>query len=270
MDKPAEAMWITAAFFSSLWHTDRLFVAATAVKLQTPGFATSRGRMTRNGGRRCLMCRGFTDRDFEGRDAAKGEARLKLMEGFTGMRWEGLFADLEAQAETLAAAERAAEIEERTRSETARLTAADRLRGSIGTEVRLSCQGNLTVQGQLTSVQVDCVLLSEPHGRETLVALNKLLSVGGLSRLAETDVTNRAVATRLGLPFLLRRIARDRSGVRIQLVERVVSGTIDRVGANFIEVAIHPQGEARRRTAVVDVVLVPIAAIVALSRDAVD
>jgi hypothetical protein len=45
-----------------------------------------------------------------------------------------------------------------------------------------------------------------------------------------------------------------------------MGGTIDRVGADFIEVATHPAGEARRRADVRDVELVTLAAIAAVRR----
>lgn len=48
------------------------------------------------------------------------------------MRWDDLFADLEAQAEALATAERAAEVDELVRLETSRLRLADRLRPAVG------------------------------------------------------------------------------------------------------------------------------------------
>ncbi len=183
------------------------------------------------------------------------------------MRWEGLFADLEAQAEALNRAERAAEIEDRTRSEFGRLTVVDRLRGSLGSEVRLWCRGNAILQGGLRRVHPEWLLLAQPHGRESLVAAGSVLSVSGLGRAALAPDRDAVVDARLGLRFALRRIARDRSGVRMQLTEGVLAGTVDRVGADFVELALHPQGEARRRDAVFEVSLVPIAAIVAVTRD---
>ena len=45
-----------------------------------------------------------------------------------------------------------------------------------------------------------------------------------------------------------------------------LDATIDRVGADFVEVAEHAAGEPRRRTEVRDVELVPLAAIVAVRR----
>ena len=53
------------------------------------------------------------------------------------MRWAALFDDLEAQAEALEHAERAAELQERTRAEVAALSLLDRLRSALDVPLRL-------------------------------------------------------------------------------------------------------------------------------------
>ena len=184
------------------------------------------------------------------------------------MRWDGLFADLEAQAAALATAERAGEIEDRTRSEVGRLAVVDRLRASTGSEVRLTCRGGLVVPGVLNRVHAEWILLAQAHGRESLVAVDKVLAAAGIGRPADVAESPSSVEARLGLRYALRRIARDRSAVRVHLLEGVISGTLDRVGADFVDLAVHAQGEARRRTAVSEVSLIPVSAIVAVSRDA--
>ena len=64
------------------------------------------------------------------------------------MRWQGLFEDLEAQAAALEVAERGAEIEERTRAETAQLALVDRLRPAVGLDLKLRCRGGLVLAGR--------------------------------------------------------------------------------------------------------------------------
>ena len=55
------------------------------------------------------------------------------------------------------------------------------------------------------------------------------------------------VFRRLGLTAALRAIARDRAAVSVGLVDgTVVSGTLDRVGLDFVEISEHAVGDPRR------------------------
>jgi hypothetical protein len=183
------------------------------------------------------------------------------------MRWDALFADLEAQAEALTTAERAVEVEERARIEAGRIRLLDRLQPSIGRPVRLRCLGAGAIAGVVRRVGADWVLLDEDAGREALVAIDALLSVSGLARLSAPPGAQSVVGSRLGLRHALRGIARDRSAVRISDLSGVtVDGTIDRLGADVIEVAEHPPGEARRPADVRDVVVMPLAALAVVRR----
>ena len=181
------------------------------------------------------------------------------------MRWDDLFADLEAQSEALEVAERAGEVAERTRMELAGIGVRDRLRGATGTSVRLRLVGGSTVDAVLTRVGPDWLLLSG-GGRESVVALAAVAEVAGLGR-SSVPAPDGAVQARLGLRSALRGIARDRSPVRIELTTgTAIDATLDRVGADFVEAARHAAGEPRRRGEVREVVLVPFTALAAVSR----
>jgi hypothetical protein len=183
------------------------------------------------------------------------------------VRWEGLFEDLEAQAAQLAAAERAAEIDDRTRGEIGKLGVLERLRTAVGQPVRLRLPGGSTAAGVVVRVGPEWLLLDETEGREVVVAMRHLLGARGLVRFSAVPDSLGVVDSRLGIRHVLRGIARDRSPVRIQLVDATsVDATVDRVGADFIEVATHAPGEARRRQDVRDVELLPISALVAIRR----
>lgn len=185
------------------------------------------------------------------------------------MRWEALFADLDAQAGALEQAERAAEVEERTRAELGAITLVDRLRGALGLPLALRAVGGLALSGRLRRVGPDWLLLDEGDGREAVAVLAGLLAVNGLGRTSAVPGTMGVLTAKLGLRHVLRGIGRDRSTVRLHLVDGAVLGaTIDRVGADFVEVAVHPVGEARRRGAVREVALVPLSAVVAVRREA--
>lgn len=183
------------------------------------------------------------------------------------MRWEALFADLEAQAESLEQAERAGEIDERTRGEVGSLHWRDRARSAVGSSIRLRLAGGLAASGNLVRVGPDWVLLDEGAGHEVVVVSAAVLVVRGLGRYAAVSDSKGVVASRLGLRYALRGIARDRSAVRVHLVDgSTLDGTVDRVGADFIEVAAHPAAEPRRRQEVREVELVALGAVVAVRR----
>jgi len=184
-----------------------------------------------------------------------------------GGRWDALFADLEAQAAAAGAAERAAEVEERTRGELAALGTVDRLRAADGTALRLRIAGARSLTGVVRRVGPDWLLLAEDAGREAIVPLAAVLGVRGLSRYSAVPATAGAVASRLGLRSALRGLARDRSPLRLELTDGTdLSATIDRVGGDFVEVAVHAAGEPRRRHDVAEVELVPFAALAAVRR----
>jgi hypothetical protein len=183
------------------------------------------------------------------------------------MRWDALFADLEAQSAALEQAERAGEVGERTRVEVNALHTVDRLRASEGASVWLSLTGGFALAGRIDRAGPDWLLLDEGEGREALVALGHVVRLRGLGRYAAAPGTAGEVFARLGLRHALRGIARDRDVVRLMLRDgSTVDATLDRVGADFVEAATVPAGEARRRSAVRVVELVPVAALVAVRR----
>ncbi|MEO6886741.1 MAG: hypothetical protein ABI232_10740 [Jatrophihabitantaceae bacterium] len=184
------------------------------------------------------------------------------------MRWDALFADLDSQALALENAERAGEVDERIRAELGATTVIDRLRACVGAQLRVQCDGDATLRGALTRVGPDWLLLDEGSGREALIAAHAILTVSGLTRFSAVPDSMDVVQSRLGLWFVLRRIARDRSPVRLLLRGGAqVGATVDRVGSDFVEVAIHATGEPRRRSAVREVRLVPSSALVAVRRE---
>jgi hypothetical protein len=187
------------------------------------------------------------------------------------MRWDGLFADLEAQAAALEHAERAAEVDTHTRGEVGRLQVRDRLRAAVDTPLRLRLLGGTQLSGVLRRVGPDWLLLDEGQGREAVVPGAALVTVRGLGRYSAVPGSASVVESRLGLRAALRGIARDRSTVRIHLTSGntqfdAVDATIDRVGADFLEVAAHSAGAARRRAEVRETELVPFTAVVAVRR----
>jgi hypothetical protein len=186
------------------------------------------------------------------------------------MRWDELFDDLEAQLDEVAAADLAAEVADRSRRELAVLRLVDRLRPVLGQSLAVRVRGTDgvdTVDGHLTAVGPDWLLLAEVGGRECLVATAAVVSIGGLAAQTAMPHSEGEVTARLTLTFALRGVVRDRSAVTMTLIDgSTTAGTIDRVGADFLELAEHPAGEPRRRDAVRLVRTYPLAAIALVRR----
>jgi hypothetical protein len=180
-------------------------------------------------------------------------------------RWQRLFGDLDAEAE---AAERAAlvvEVMDRARAEFGRVRLVDRLRGSSGHPVRCQVLGGEAVAGLVRDVGPDWVLLGEPSGAEALVPLARIAAVTGLGLHSAPPGSEGRVGARLDLRYVLRRLARERAGLTVVLADGTgLAGTLDRVGADFVEVAEHPAGEPRRGRDVRQVRTVPLAALAVL------
>jgi hypothetical protein len=182
-----------------------------------------------------------------------------------GMRWDDLFADLEAQLEAAGAAELAGEVTDRTRRELGQLRLADRLRAAAGATVSVALLGAGTVHGRLLDAGADWLLLEETGQRELLLSSAAVLGVGGAGAVSAVPGSEGEVGRRLDLRWALRGLARSRAGVEVVLVDgTVLAGTLDRVGADHVDLAEHPSGEARRAGEVRQVRLLPLAALSAV------
>lgn len=182
------------------------------------------------------------------------------------MRWERLFDDLEAQVAAAEAEELTAEVAERVRIEHGRVPLVARWRAAAGLAVTVGCDGE-RFAGTVVRVAADAAVLAEATGGQTLLPLAAVDWVTGLSRAAVTGDPG-PVAAGVGLRTLLRAAARDRLPVRARLRGgSVVTGTIDTVGADWIELAEHPIDEPRRPAAVRAVRVIPLLALVALRSD---
>jgi hypothetical protein len=177
---------------------------------------------------------------------------------FALVRWDDLFRDLEGQLDFEHSVEEAAEIADRTRREQARLRLVDRLRAAQGSEIAVTVLGLGAASGRVADVGPDWLLLAEAPGRDLLLRQAAILAVAGLGLPATEPGREGRVAARLDLRFALRAIARDRSPVTVVLVDgSLITGTIDRAGADFLEIAEHALGDARRPSAVRTVRTVP-------------
>ncbi|KQS73388.1 hypothetical protein [Modestobacter sp. Leaf380] len=181
------------------------------------------------------------------------------------MRWEQLFADLEARFDVEEQAAVQASAGSRARAEAGGVLLVDRLRGAVGHPVLLTCRGAGDLRGRLADVGVDWLLLVDDQRRDVLVARSAVRAVAGPGRETGPGEDDGPVARAWDLRRSVRALARDRAPVRCLLDEgTVLTGTVDRVGADFLELAEHPLDQARRRSAVRQVRLVPLEAVAAL------
>jgi hypothetical protein len=70
--------------------------------------------------------------------------------------------------------------------------------------------------------------------------------------------TGQSLPGRLGLPFVLRDLCRRRVNVELITMTTPVTGTIDRVGRDHLDIAVHESGAPRRDSSVSTYRIVPL------------
>lgn len=176
------------------------------------------------------------------------------------MRWDGLFADLEAQLSQAAWQETEAEAAELTRGETAGVHLVDRLRGAVGHDLTLRLTGGDRLEIRVSTVGPSWIGGTDGAGA-VLVPLSSVSLVE--HRLPVAAAERSASARVMGIGSVFRSLARSRMPIALVGVEgsQLAEGTIDRVGADHLDLALHARDEIRRRDAVRGVAVVPFTAV---------
>ena len=73
-----------------------------------------------------------------------------------------------------------------------------------------------------------------------------------LTATPQEDDPAVSLPSRLGLPFVLRDLCRRRREVELTVGTGSLVGTIDRVGRDHVDLAVHESGVARRDDAIVE------------------
>jgi hypothetical protein len=121
------------------------------------------------------------------------------------------------------------------------------------------------VQALVSDVGADWVLLVRHGERRLLVPFQAVRQVGGLVGRV-TPQSGVARAFRLGAA--LRAVSRDRAPVTVcDLDGMTVTGTIDGVGQDCLEIAEHPLDLPRRPQHVIETRVVPFHALAAVQRE---
>jgi hypothetical protein len=183
------------------------------------------------------------------------------------MRWDNLFDDLESQLEQELTAEEVDLQAEEERLRLARLGIRDRLR-SLHAAVdvherllRLSLADGSRATVDPVTFGRDWLAgeLVEESGRrpQCIVSLDAIVGVV-LSRgqvvqsldQSGGEESAAALSARLGFQFVLRDLCRRRRAVDLWLRDGRIHGTIDRVGRDHIDLALHEAGHPRRESEV--------------------
>jgi hypothetical protein len=183
------------------------------------------------------------------------------------MRWDDLFDDLETQLEQGLAAEEEDLQAEEERLRLGRLSLRERI---LSVHDSYERRDDYTIRVQLISGESIPVRPAtvgrdwisgdirdgSAAGRQCIVPLAAITAVS-LTReqvrrsLATTDRrTEVAVAARLGVAFVLRDLCRRRATLEVVTTGGSAWGTIDRVGRDHFDLAIHESGQPRRESAV--------------------
>jgi hypothetical protein len=175
------------------------------------------------------------------------------------MRWDALFSDMEAQFAEGGKLALEGEISERARVEAASVALADRLRGGLGNLVAVHLVCGRTFEGRLSHAGADALVLDEGQ-HQVMVPYAAVARYAGLGRTSEAEPSQ--VRRRIGLAHALRGLARDRAAVAVILrhvpvKDSGLTGVIDRVGSDFVDLALVSQGEERRAAQVRLVTTIP-------------
>ncbi len=179
------------------------------------------------------------------------------------MRWDHLFDDLAGQLEhELQSEESDLQLEEE-RLRLGRLPVRDRLavlKASADpalARVRVRLRGGETHDVRLVTVGRDWLagdLEGAPGSAQVIIPLPAIDSLQLTQPQATVSldplVVTSELAARLGVAFLLRDLCRRRVGVSIVTLSATASGTIDRVGRDHLDLAVHDLEVSRRSSAV--------------------
>lgn len=192
------------------------------------------------------------------------------------MRWDRLFEDLEGQLASEWEAERAALDAESERLRISRLDLRSRLRALCTAEAQavLTLSGRPRASVHLLALGADWIAASElpADGARAvqsirIIPLHALLGIGvdhGMLLASAEDRGEPAtdLRERMTLGFVLRGLARRRAPVRIRTVEgEELHGTIDRAGADHLDLALHEAGQVRLAGSVSGFRIVPFEAV---------
>lgn len=180
------------------------------------------------------------------------------------MRWEQLFEDLEGRLEQEERRELDLEVADRTRRERALVGLHERLLAMVGApaplDVALLAAG--VHRGRVLAVGADWVLLDGVGAQRTLAPFAAIVRCTAIGHRFETGAS---LPKRFGLGHALRELSRDRAVVTVSdIAGGAVTGTLDAVGRDLLEIAEHPADVPRRAGQVLTRQLMPFPSLAAV------
>lgn len=162
-----------------------------------------------------------------------------------------VFEDLEAEFEAGLRHEDEQGATEALRAQQGETLLWEYLARRVGWQVVVRAQGRV-LHGTLVASYVDFCVLQSESGAPHLVGLGAGVSIGVPAGQRRTlQPAPRRTEPRYRLMLALRELARRREPIIAVLVDgSEVSGTIETVGRDYVEVAEHDPGEPRREVAV--------------------
>lgn len=191
------------------------------------------------------------------------------------MRWDRFFEDIEDQLASEWEAERIALETEAERLRLSRLALRERLEALVPADrdaptLALELLDGTILRAPIGGLGADW-LLAAPWGTRSgaaLVPLSSISSVGmpqsellGSARPGSASAAG-TVSRRATFGFAVRDLVRRRSGVTVHRIGgTALSGTIDRAGADHLDLALHEPGGVRRPVDVTGYRIVPFAVV---------
>jgi hypothetical protein len=192
------------------------------------------------------------------------------------MRWDNLFDDLESQLEQEISAEEVDLRAEEERLRLGRLSLRDRIlslhncnaqdasfsiRLFLGNGEAISVRPSTFGRDWFSASLVD----DSTRERECVVPIAAIAGVSlSRSQILQSlgavpgEPGRESLPARLSLTFVLRDLCRRRSSLELHTVAGNLVGTIDRVGRDHIDFALHEHGVPRRESAVTQSRIVPL------------
>jgi len=198
------------------------------------------------------------------------------------MRWDNLFDDLESQLEQELDAEQLDLLAEEERLRLGRLSLRDRLMSISASQpkdaaaaIRIRLITGSTLAVQPTTFGKDWLAADLVDARPPSQCILPLAAIASVSLSAaqmEASVEPAAASgpgalpnasggrfiDRIGLPFVLRDLCRRRASLELVTTSATVYGTIDRVGRDHLDLAVHEPGSSRRAANVTDQRIIPL------------